>query len=152
MYALAGFQISPSAIIGFLTILAYSLYDTMVVFDKIRENTSPSDQSDANIRRGREPWCEPDARALDEDSVVGSCCRLQSILFIGVFGISEQRRCSDISLVDCHRHHRWRLLDDVRLSAAYADLRDREAEDQGTRPAVCCVAREAPPRSKIGTK
>ncbi|PYD01103.1 protein translocase subunit SecF [Microbacterium esteraromaticum] len=40
VYALAGFEISPAAVIGFLTILAYSLYDTTVVFDKIRENTT----------------------------------------------------------------------------------------------------------------
>ncbi|BDZ38240.1 protein translocase subunit SecF [Microbacterium suwonense] len=40
IYALAGFEISPAAVIGFLTILAYSLYDTTVVFDKVRENTT----------------------------------------------------------------------------------------------------------------
>ncbi len=40
IYSLFGFEISPAAVIGFLTILAYSLYDTTVVFDKIRENTS----------------------------------------------------------------------------------------------------------------
>jgi preprotein translocase subunit SecF len=40
VYALAGFEISPAAVIGFLTILGYSLYDTTVVFDKIRENTT----------------------------------------------------------------------------------------------------------------
>jgi preprotein translocase subunit SecF len=40
VYALSGFEISPAAIIGFLTILGYSLYDTVVVFDKIRENTT----------------------------------------------------------------------------------------------------------------
>lgn len=39
LYALIGFEITPSAIIGFLTVLSYSLYDTVVVFDKIRENT-----------------------------------------------------------------------------------------------------------------
>ena len=39
VYALFGFEISPAAVIGFLTILSYSLYDTTVVFDKIRENT-----------------------------------------------------------------------------------------------------------------
>ena len=38
IYALTGFEVTPSAIIGFLTILSYALYDTMVVFDKIREN------------------------------------------------------------------------------------------------------------------
>src|SRR5699024_2364120 len=34
-----GFEVTPPAIIGFLLILSYSLYDTVVVFDKIRENT-----------------------------------------------------------------------------------------------------------------
>lgn len=40
VYALFGFEISPAAVIGFLTILSYALYDTTVVFDKIRENTT----------------------------------------------------------------------------------------------------------------
>lgn len=40
VYSLSGFEITPAAVIGFLTILGYSLYDTVVVFDKIRENTS----------------------------------------------------------------------------------------------------------------
>jgi preprotein translocase subunit SecF len=39
VYALAGFQVSPATVIGLLTILGYSLYDTVVVFDKVRENT-----------------------------------------------------------------------------------------------------------------
>ncbi|MEP6632358.1 MAG: protein translocase subunit SecF, partial [Lapillicoccus sp.] len=34
------FEITPSSMIGFLTILGYSLYDTVVVFDKVRENTA----------------------------------------------------------------------------------------------------------------
>jgi preprotein translocase subunit SecF len=40
VYALAGFQVSPATLIGLLTILGYSLYDTVVVFDKVRENTA----------------------------------------------------------------------------------------------------------------
>ncbi len=40
VYAATGFEITPAAVIGFLTILGYSLYDTVVVFDKIRENTA----------------------------------------------------------------------------------------------------------------
>lgn len=39
IYALIGFEVTPATVIGFLTILAYSLYDTVVVFDKVRENT-----------------------------------------------------------------------------------------------------------------
>ncbi|HET7477724.1 MAG TPA: protein translocase subunit SecF [Dermatophilaceae bacterium] len=40
IYALAGFEVTPASVIGFLTILGYSLYDTVVVFDKVRENTN----------------------------------------------------------------------------------------------------------------
>ena len=38
VYALVGFSVTPTTMIGVLTILGYSLYDTVVVFDKIREN------------------------------------------------------------------------------------------------------------------
>jgi len=39
IYALVGFTVTPGTVIGLLTILGYSLYDTVVVFDKVRENT-----------------------------------------------------------------------------------------------------------------
>ncbi|WP_315913678.1 protein translocase subunit SecF [Arthrobacter sp. lap29] len=45
IYGASGFEVTPSAIIGFLTILSYSLYDTVVVFDKIRENTADISKS-----------------------------------------------------------------------------------------------------------
>jgi preprotein translocase subunit SecF len=38
IYALVGFTVTPATVIGVLTILGYSLYDTVVVFDKVREN------------------------------------------------------------------------------------------------------------------
>lgn len=41
IYGIVGFEVTPAATIGFLTILGYSLYDTVVVFDKVRENTAP---------------------------------------------------------------------------------------------------------------
>jgi preprotein translocase subunit SecF len=41
IYGIIGFEVTPAAVIGFLTILGYSLYDTVVVFDKVRENTAP---------------------------------------------------------------------------------------------------------------
>jgi preprotein translocase subunit SecF len=40
LYSLVGFEVTPATVIGFLTILGYSLYDTVVVFDKVRENTA----------------------------------------------------------------------------------------------------------------
>ena len=39
IYALSGFEVSPATVTGVLTILGFSLYDTVVVFDKVRENT-----------------------------------------------------------------------------------------------------------------
>jgi preprotein translocase subunit SecF len=40
LYAIVGLEVSPATMIGFLTVLGYSLYDTVVVFDKVRENTA----------------------------------------------------------------------------------------------------------------
>lgn len=39
IYSIIGFEVTPSTVIGLLTILGFSLYDTVVVFDKVRENT-----------------------------------------------------------------------------------------------------------------
>lgn len=39
IYALTGLEVTPATVIGVLTILGYSLYDTVVVFDKVKENT-----------------------------------------------------------------------------------------------------------------
>lgn len=40
LYALVGFEVTPATVIGLLTVLAFSLYDTVIVFDKVRENTA----------------------------------------------------------------------------------------------------------------
>src|SRR5699024_6296064 len=40
VYGVVGFEITPGTVIGFLTVMGYSLYDTIVVFDKVRENTA----------------------------------------------------------------------------------------------------------------
>jgi len=39
VYTLSGFEVTPSTVIGFLTILGFALYDVVVVFDKVQENT-----------------------------------------------------------------------------------------------------------------
>lgn len=39
VYAIGGFEVTPATVIGVLTIMGYSLYDTVVIFDKIKENT-----------------------------------------------------------------------------------------------------------------
>ncbi|MES7396247.1 protein translocase subunit SecF [Cutibacterium acnes] len=52
IYALVGFTVSPSTVIGVLTILGYSLYDTVVVFDKVRENVQDIDKRDYTFAEG----------------------------------------------------------------------------------------------------
>ncbi|MFN8035958.1 MAG: protein translocase subunit SecF [Acidimicrobiia bacterium] len=46
VYAITQIEVTPATVIAFLTILGYSLYDTVVVFDRVRENTA----SMANVR------------------------------------------------------------------------------------------------------
>jgi preprotein translocase subunit SecF len=52
VYGVFGIEVSPDAVIGFLTILGYSLYDTVVVFDKIREYTR--EDANSTVRTIRE--------------------------------------------------------------------------------------------------
>ena len=47
VYSLVQFEVTPSSVVGLLTILGYSLYDTVVVFDKVRENTRSLTTSNA---------------------------------------------------------------------------------------------------------
>ncbi|MFZ3415024.1 protein translocase subunit SecF [Arthrobacter sp. 3Tela_A] len=85
LYALSGFEVTPSAIIGFLTVLSYSLYDTVVVFDKIRENT-------ANLeKQTKRTFAEQVNLAVNQTLVrsintsVVAVLPVASVLFIGAY-------------------------------------------------------------------
>jgi preprotein translocase subunit SecF len=62
VYALSGFEVSPATVTGLLTILGFSLYDTVVVFDKVRENT-------ADIRSTRQTYAEAANLAVNQTLV-----------------------------------------------------------------------------------
>lgn len=97
IYALAGFTISPAAVIGFLTILAYSLYDTTVVFDKIRENTT-GEEARTDLLFGESVNLAVNqtlVRSLNTSVV--SALPVAAILFIGAFWLGAET-LSDISL------------------------------------------------------
>ncbi len=85
IYGILGFEVTPAAVIGFLTILGYSLYDTVVVFDKIRENTS--EDGDASTRT----FAQSVNLAVNQTLVrsintsVVALLPVASILFIGSF-------------------------------------------------------------------
>jgi preprotein translocase subunit SecF len=64
IYSLFGFEVTPATVVAFLTILGYSLYDTIVVFDKVKENTGPLRGSRVAVRRRGERLHEPGAHAV----------------------------------------------------------------------------------------
>ena len=59
VYALVGFSVTPATIIGVLTILGYSLYDTVVVFDRVTENTR-------HLKDGRQTYGEAANLAINQ--------------------------------------------------------------------------------------
>jgi preprotein translocase subunit SecF len=83
VYGIVGFEITPAAVIGFLTILGYSLYDTVVVFDKIRENTGQmNDRSSRTFSETVNLAVNQTLVRSINTSIVG-LLPIASILFIG---------------------------------------------------------------------
>lgn len=97
VYALAGFTISPAAVIGFLTILAYSLYDTTVVFDKVRENTT-GEEARTDLLFGESVNLAVNQTLVRSiNTSVVAALPVAAILFIGAFWLGAET-LSDISL------------------------------------------------------
>jgi preprotein translocase subunit SecF len=83
VYALSGFEVSPATVTGILTILGFSLYDTVVVFDKVRENTH-------ELRRSRLSYAEAANLAVNQTLVrsintsIVALIPVAAILYVGV--------------------------------------------------------------------
>lgn len=97
IYALSGFEITPAAVIGFLTILGYSLYDTVVIFDKIRENTLDVEFSETTTFSSQVNLAINQTIVRSINTSIVSALPIASILLIGavVLGTGTLR---DISL------------------------------------------------------
>lgn len=84
IYAWTGFEVSPATMIGFLTVLGYSLYDTVVVFDKVRENTTEA------FANGRQSFANAANLAVNQTMVrsinttVVALLPITSILVVGI--------------------------------------------------------------------
>ena len=85
VYALSGFEVTPATVTAFLTILGYSLYDTVVVFDKVRENTK-------NItRRSSTTYAEQANLGVNQtvvrsiNTTVAAMLPVAALLVVGVF-------------------------------------------------------------------
>jgi preprotein translocase subunit SecF len=97
VYGAVGFEITPAAIIGFLTILSYSLYDTVVVFDKVRENTLEIEHSETRTFAEMVNLAVNQTLVRSVNTSVVAVLPTAAILFIGslVLGAGTLR---DISL------------------------------------------------------
>ncbi|MEO5852405.1 MAG: protein translocase subunit SecF [Nocardioides sp.] len=88
VYALSGFEVTPATVTGVLTILGFSLYDTVVVFDKVRENTK-------NLRKTRMTYSEAANLAINQTLVrsvntsIVALIPVGAILYVGVFQLGS---------------------------------------------------------------
>jgi preprotein translocase subunit SecF len=98
VYALLHFTVSPASVIGLLTILGYSLYDTVVVFDKVRENTA------GLLSSSRSTYSQAANKALNQTLVrsintsLVALLPVASILFVGA-GLLGAGELKDLALV-----------------------------------------------------
>ncbi len=97
VYAAFGFPISPAAVIGFLTILSYSLYDTTVVFDKIRENTREDGEISSRTFGESVNLAVNQTLIRSINTTVVAILPTGAILFIGAVWLGAQT-LTDISL------------------------------------------------------
>lgn len=97
IYSASGFEVTPEAVIGFLTVLSFSLYDTVVVFDKIRETTAgfKDDKKHKFSELVNLGVNQTTVRSIN--TTVIAALPIGSILFIGVFLLGAGT-LTDISL------------------------------------------------------
>lgn len=98
IYSLVGFELTPSTIVGLLTILGFSLYDTVVVFDKVAENTK------GLLATGRETYATAANRAVNQtlmrsvNTSVISLLPVGGLLFVGA-GMLGVGTIKDLALI-----------------------------------------------------
>lgn len=97
VYSITGFELTPAALIGVLTILSYSLYDTVVVFDKIRENTSELGPNATRTYGEAVNLAVNQTLVRSINTSVVAALPVAAILFIGAFAFGADT-LRDISL------------------------------------------------------
>jgi len=97
IYAIVGFAVTPATVTGVLTILGYSLYDNVVVFDKVRENT-------ADIERTDQTYSQAADKAINQvfvrsiNTTIIAVLPVAAILFAGVTYLGGQGPLPDLGL------------------------------------------------------
>jgi preprotein translocase subunit SecF len=135
VYALVGFEVTPSTVIGFLTILGFSLYDTVVVFDKVDENTKGLAGS------ARMTWGEAANLAVNQtlmrsiNTSVIALLPVAGLLFVGA-GLLGVGTLKDLALVLFVGLAAGAYSSIVLATPIVADLKEREPEQQALRRRV----------------
>jgi preprotein translocase SecF subunit len=135
VYALVGFEVSPSTVIGFLTILGFSLYDTVVVFDKVDENVRGLD------RTARMTWGEAANLAVNQtlmrsiNTSVIALLPVAGLLFVGA-GLLGVGTLKDLALVLFVGLAAGAYSSIFLATPIVADLKEREPEVQALRRRV----------------
>ena len=87
IYLLLNFEITPSTVIALLTILGYSLYDTVILFDKLRDSQRMNKESNLSIKTLNKTFNEILMRSINTS--ITSAVPIASILFLGnIIGLS----------------------------------------------------------------
>ncbi|CAB4888989.1 unannotated protein [freshwater metagenome] len=97
IYAVVGFDVTPATVIGFLTILGYSLYDTVVVFDKVRENTKSIAASGKSTYSAAANLAVNQTLVRSANTSLIALLPVGSILFVGA-GLLGAGTLKDLSL------------------------------------------------------
>jgi preprotein translocase subunit SecF len=135
VYSLIGFEVTPSTVIGFLTILGFSLYDTVVVFDKVDENVKDLERS------ARMTWSEAANLAVNQtlmrsiNTTVIALLPVAGLLFVGA-GLLGVGTLKDLALVLFVGLAAGAYSSIVLATPIVADLKEREPEVRALRRRV----------------
>ncbi|WP_409330633.1 protein translocase subunit SecF [Trujillonella humicola] len=146
VYSLIGFEVTPATVVGFLTILGFSLYDTVVVFDKVDENVRDLERS------ARMTWGEAANLAVNQtlmrsiNTSVIALLPVAGLLFVGV-GLLGVGTLKDLALVLFVGLAAGTYSSIFLATPIVADLKEREPEVVALRKRVLArrasAAREA---------
>jgi preprotein translocase subunit SecF len=93
VYSLSGFTVTPAAVTGLLAILGFSMYDTVVVFDKVRENTQ-------DLRRSNQSYRQAANLAVNQTLVRSINTSLVALIPIGAILVVSSALLGSSSLQD----------------------------------------------------
>jgi preprotein translocase subunit SecF len=151
IYSLIGFEVTPSTVIGFLTILGFSLYDTVVVFDKVDENTR-------DLEKGaRMTWGEAANLAVNQtlmrsiNTSIIALLPVAGLLFVGA-GLLGVGTLKDLALVLFVGLAAGAYSSIFLATPIVADLKDREPEVIALRKRVLARRASAARHAQAGQK